>query len=311
MTYFSWSRGIKPGGFSLLTSSAFGLDANLDGEFDEIDFDEERLDVWELGAKTTLFDGRVRWNGAAYYQDFKDKQVTVQANIGNTTGTKVVNISGSEIWGFETDLTWQITDQVRFSGGYTYLDSEYTDYDIITRSVGDIARIQLGNGKGCTSIEQIPGSDPGEASSYGCAASFNGNELERAPKHAFTGTLNWTDALGNTGYDWYTEASTRYQDSRYVEAFNVVEFPSYSITDWRIGIIADTWEVTGFVNNVFDDDTIITGGSLAGVPTGSFGFGFQTNNFAVNAGPKLPSDASAQLPNPRIAGVRATFHFGE
>ncbi|MGI9291076.1 MAG: TonB-dependent receptor domain-containing protein, partial [Gammaproteobacteria bacterium] len=73
MTYFSWSRGIKPGGFSLLTSGAFGLDANLDGNFDDVDFDEERLDVWEIGAKTTLFNGRVRLNGAMYYQDFKDK----------------------------------------------------------------------------------------------------------------------------------------------------------------------------------------------------------------------------------------------
>ncbi|MCP4000846.1 MAG: TonB-dependent receptor [Gammaproteobacteria bacterium] len=311
MTYFSWSRGIKPGGFSLLTSGAFGLDANLDGNYDEIDYDSERLDVWEIGAKTTLFDGRVRLNGAAFYQDFKDKQVTVQAVVADTVGTKVENISGSEIRGLELDGTWQITENWRISGGYTYLDSEYTDYDLITRSPGDVARIQLGNGKGCTSIAQIPGSDPTQDASWGCAASFNGNQLERSPKHSFNATLNFSDALLDTGYDWYTEVNTRYQDSRYLEAFNVVEFDSYNISDWRIGIIADNWEVTGFIDNVFDDDTITTGGPQPGIQTGSFGFGFQVSpNISVNAGPKLPSDTYAQLPNPRTAGVRATFRFG-
>jgi outer membrane receptor protein involved in Fe transport len=316
MTYFSWSRGIKPGGFSLLSTGAFGLDANLDGNYDEIDYDSERLDVWELGAKTTLFDGRVRLNGSAYYQDFKDKQVTVQAVVGDTVGTVVRNIQGSEVYGFEFDGTWQITEQLRVSGGYTYLDTEYTDYDIITQSTGDISRLALGEANStCDEIKQIPGTTGDSNSDYGCALSFNGNELERAPKHAFQATLNWSDTLLDTGYDWYTETSFRYQDSRYVEAFNVAEFAAYNITDWRIGIIADTWEVTGFVDNVFDDDTITTGGSNVGLVTGSFGIGVGTTTGlfppGVNAGPKLPSDVYAQLPNPRIAGVRATFRFGE
>lgn len=312
MTYFSWSRGIKPGGFSLLTSGAFGLDANLDGNFDEIDYDNERLDVWEIGAKTTLFDGRVRLNGSVFYQDFKDKQVTVQAVVANTVGTKVDNIDGSEIRGLELDASWQVTENILFSGGYTYLDSEYTDYTIITRSANDIARVALGNGDDCN-IEQIPGSDPASVGSYGCEMSFNGNELERAPKHALLANLNYTNNLFETGYEWFGEASWRYQDSRYVEAFNLVEFPAYDITDARLGIMADYWDVTFFLNNVFDDDTIITGGPNPGIPTGSFGFGIGVPPFppGINAGPKLPSDAYAQLPNPRRAGIRATFRFGQ
>jgi iron complex outermembrane receptor protein len=209
-----------------------------------------------------------------------------------------------------------MTDRFRFSGGYTYLDSEYTDYTILTRSANDIARIALGpSSSDCSTIGQVEGTDGTSNLDYGCEMSFNGNELERAPKHAFQANLNFTDDLLDTGYEWYTEASFRYQDSRYVEAFNVVEFPAYSITDWRVGLIADTWELVGFLNNVFDDDTITTGGPNPGIPTASFGFaigGGQDWGFpGVNAGPKLPSDAYAQLPNPRIAGLRATFRFGE
>ncbi|MGI9308316.1 MAG: TonB-dependent receptor domain-containing protein, partial [Gammaproteobacteria bacterium] len=316
MTYFSWSRGIKPGGFSLLTSGAFGLDANLDNNFDEIEFEPEELDVWELGAKSTLFDGRVRLNGAVFFQDFTDKQVTVQKVTGSTTGTEVVNISGSEIWGLEMDATWQIIEQLVVQVGYTYLDSEYTDYSIDTQSTGDISRIQWGNGKGCTGQTNIAegqvdiNGDP--RYSWACQASFNGNELERSPKHALLVNGTWTDNLGDTGLDWFTEVNYRYQDTRYVEAFNIVEFQDYHLTDFRLGLTGDTWDAQLYVNNVFDDDTVITGGATPGLPTGSFGFGL-TGPFPpqVNAGPKLPSDIYAQLPNPRIIGVRATLRFGQ
>jgi outer membrane receptor protein involved in Fe transport len=310
MTYFSWSRGIKPGGFSLLTSGAFGLDANLDGNYDEIDFDEERLDVWEIGYKSTLADGRVRVNGSFFYQDFKDKQVTVQAVVADTVGTKVENISGSEIYGVELEGTVQITDNLRAGGGWTYLHSEYTDYNIVTKSANDIARIELGNGQGC---QRLAG--PGDAGLDGCVASFNGNQLERVPEHALIANLNYTNNLLDTGYEWYTEANWRYQDSRYVEAFNIVEFPSYNITDLRAGILGDVWDLTFFLDNVFDDDTIKTGGSNPGIATGSFGFGLGPADGGgapgINAGPKLPSDTYAQLPNPRIAGVRVSLRFGE
>ena len=311
MTYASWSRGIKPGGFSLLTSGAFGLDANLDDNFDDIEFDPERLDVWELGAKTTLFGGRVRLNASGYYQDFKDKQVTVQAVVGNTVGTKVENISGSEIWGFETDATWQIDDRWRTSLAWTYLNSEYTDYEILTTSGNDIARVQLGNGKGCTRL-----ATPAEAPLEGCLASFNGNDLERVPRHALNAKVNYTNSFFDTGYDWYSEAGWRYQDARYMEAFNIVEFPSYHVTDLRLGLITDTWEITAFVDNLLDDDTVKTGGPNPGIPTASFGFGFSPNlgvgEFpGVNAGPKLPSDIYAQMAPPRTVGIRTTFRFGE
>jgi outer membrane receptor protein involved in Fe transport len=315
MTYFSWSRGIKPGGFSLLTSGAFGLDANLDGNYDEIEFDEERLDVWEIGAKTTLFDGRVRLNGAAYFQDFKDKQISVQKVTGGTTGVEVENISGSEVRGMEFDVTWQINENWLASAGYTYLDTEYTDYTFVSKSVGDISRANFGTpGQNCSELAPLPGGDPDDV---GCVISLNGNELERAPKNAALVNLSYTNNLFDTGMEWYGETNYRYQDSRYMESWNIVEFKAYSLTDLRLGILSDVWDVQFYVTNVFDDDTVISGGPNPGIPTGSFGFGFSLPpSFAqggpgINAGPKLPSDIYANLPTPRIFGVSAKFRFGE
>jgi len=315
MTYFSWSRGIKPGGFSLLTSGAFGLDANLDGVYDEIEFEPERLDVWEVGAKTTLFDGRVRLNGSVFLQNFKDKQVTVQKVTGGTTGTEVENISGSEVNGLELDATWQITENWLVSGGYTFLKTEYTDYTITTSSSGDISRINGGNpSEVCSEVAIIDGSENENSPKTGCVMSFNGNELERAPKHAFLANLSYTNSLFDTGAEWYGEANYRYQDTRWMEAFNVVEFQAYSLTDLRFGILANAWDVQLFMTNVFDNDTVISGGPNPGIPTGTFSFGLAAPPPAgsgINAGPKLPSDIYANMPNPRIVGINAKFRFGQ
>lgn len=303
MTYFSWSRGIKPGGFSLLTAGAFGLDGNGDGRFDEIEFEPERLDVWELGAKTTVMDGRLRLNGAMFFQDFKDKQISVQEVIGNTTGTRIRNISGSEVKGLELDASFQATDNLRLSGGYTYLDSEYTDYTVITQSANDIARGQLGNGKGCTKIMEVP-ADSGDVF---CEISFNGNELERSPKHAFLLDASYTNNLFDTGLEWFGQINYNWQDSRWMETFNIVELPSYSRTNISAGVMGDIWDVQFYVENVFDDDTVITASGNAGISTAQWRLGLADG--AV-AGPKLPSDTFANLPNPRLIGARINWRFG-
>ena len=313
MTYFSWSRGIKPGGFSLLTQGAFGLDANGDGNYDEIEFEPERLDVWEIGAKTTLFDNRLRLNGSIFFQDFKDKQVTVQEVVEGTVGTRVRNISGTEVKGLELDATFQATDNLRITAGYTYLTSEYTDYSFLTRSANDIGRTALGpSGRACTPTPDTDSNGLFTApdGTILCNASLNGNEVERVPKHAVLVNANYTNALFDTGLEWFGEINWRYQDSRWLEQWNIVEFRAYSLTNISAGIIADFWDVQFYVTNVFDDDTVISGGANPGIPTGSFGFGF-TPGPQVNAGPKLPSDVYINLPNPRLIGVRANFRFGE
>ncbi len=41
-------------------------------------FDQEKLDNYEIGAKTSWLDNRLRLNGAFFFQDFKNKQVSTQ-----------------------------------------------------------------------------------------------------------------------------------------------------------------------------------------------------------------------------------------
>lgn len=319
MTYMSWARGVKPGGYSLLTIGAFGLDPNLDGNFDEAEFEPEQLDVWEIGAKTTLFDGRVRFNGTVFFQDFKEKQISLQKVIGNTTGIVTENIDGSEIRGLEVDATWQATENWLLQLGYTFLDSEYTDYTQVTNSNTTIAKEALGpNPDGCAQVDVIPGSNPNNPQ-YGCVVSFNGNELERSPRHAWLFNATYTAGFFDTGLEWFGEVNYRYQDSRWIEQFNITELPSYSITNLRVGLTSDNWEALLYIDNAFDDDTIRQAGPTVGIPNANFATGVSANRWAtpplptgspgVLAGPNLPQDVYANLPQPRVIGLRANFSF--
>ena len=124
-----------------------------------------------------------------------------------------------------------------------------------------------------------------------------------------------------TGWEWYGEGNWRWQDSRWLETFNIVELESYSLLQLRVGVQNDNWDIQLFMDNALDSDTVLSGGSVPGILTGNFGIGLAGEppspnapggNFpGVNAGPKLPSDVYVNMPDPRIAGIRFTWRYGQ
>lgn len=109
--YLSYNRGIKSGGFDLLSPGDTG-------------FDPEILDAYEIGMKAELLDNRLRLNTAVFYYDYEDIQVT---SIQNST-TSTANAAGAKIKGVDVDLEAILSDQLTLSVAVSYLDGEYTDY---------------------------------------------------------------------------------------------------------------------------------------------------------------------------------------
>ncbi len=111
LTYFSYSRGYKSGGFNL--SDNLGP------------FDPEILDAFELGAKGVFFDRRMRINGAVYYYDYSDKQeLTVDA-----TGFSIFeNAGAATIFGAELEMLAQLGENFVFDASVSYLNTEYDEY---------------------------------------------------------------------------------------------------------------------------------------------------------------------------------------
>lgn len=303
MMYFSWAVANKPGGFSTLGIGGFGADANGNGEPDEIEFEPEEMQVWELGMKRTLRDGRVRFNGAYFFQDFTDKQISTQRIIRGQLGTVVSNASGAEVHGLELDMSWLINENWRFSGGYTWLNSEYTDYKVLSTGSADAARV--GN---CTPVEA--------AGRVLCEVDRSGFDLERSPDHAWQFTLAYQGPSRiRQGWDSFASFSANYQGERYIEDFNKKILKSYWLANLNFGLATDEWEFTVYVNNVFDDDTVRWAGGGPGMPVSDWRLGVALTTRAgppildFIPSPRIASTVYGYLPPPRQFGLRLNYRF--
>ncbi|QDP20152.1 TonB-dependent receptor [Sphingomonas xanthus] len=89
MFYGTWSRGFRPGG--------------LNRRADIAPYDPDYLTNFEVGWKTTLADGRLRWNGAVYHQKWNKFQFSF---LGANSFTEIQNGSDARINGVETDVSY-------------------------------------------------------------------------------------------------------------------------------------------------------------------------------------------------------------
>jgi len=124
MAYLTYSAGFKSGGYNYAAS------IQLPGIGTTPVLEPEKLDMYELGWKTELFDDTLRLNGAIYYYDYTDLQVlrgTTDPTTG-TTQTYLENASDASVLGLDLDATWAATDNLTLSGGLNILDTEYKDF---------------------------------------------------------------------------------------------------------------------------------------------------------------------------------------
>lgn len=85
----------------------------------------EELTTYELGMKSQLMDGRVQFNGALFYNDADNLQVTTFKGV---TKTRVTENSGkSDGQGLELDLIALLTENLMLNATYGYLDIDFDD----------------------------------------------------------------------------------------------------------------------------------------------------------------------------------------
>ncbi len=278
MIYLSVAQGIKPSGISTVTGGigAFDPDANR--------FEAEKVRVYELGAKTDWAERTVRLNGAVFFQDFTDKQVTGQ--IPDTSGilrSKVFN-ANAEVWGLEAELTWLATDHLTLAGAYTYLDTRYTDFRQLTTSPGTIAYTGA-----CRLLT---------FASPTCEVSYTGNELENAPRHAFVGSASYRRTFGN-GMEGFIEAgatsAVRLRPDHLLKSAATVAVSASAF--------GGRWDVVPR-RHALDDDTVKSGFNSGGY-LADYAVGFAPFTFV------LPDSGQYVMPTPRTFGVRISYRFGE
>ncbi len=91
-------------------------------------YDSDRTDNYELGAKTSLFGGRLRINGAAYVVDWKDYQQAFQTACGINNATTVsftVNAGRVHSRGGELEVSVSPARGLDLSAGAAFTDATY------------------------------------------------------------------------------------------------------------------------------------------------------------------------------------------
>ena len=118
--YASYATGYRAGGFN---DGYFSLATGTPD-----DFNEEDMESWEIGVKSMLLDGRVRFNATYFSYEYTDMQVstidTTSANLASQTD----NAADASRDGIEIDAAWLITPSLRLSGSYAFIDGDFDTF---------------------------------------------------------------------------------------------------------------------------------------------------------------------------------------
>ena len=125
LLYASFARGFKSGGINM---SGLPLDANNQPALPTAVVEPERNTTWEAGIKSTLWDGRLTLNLAAFLTTVSDFQATV-VDSSQTVALRgyLSNIPAVRVQGIEADARLQIGN-LTLVGALAYGDGTYTDY---------------------------------------------------------------------------------------------------------------------------------------------------------------------------------------
>lgn len=264
MLYGAYVRGFKSGGFdtrsnghpdpTVVNAQRVFVAPVIDivGVFE---YDDEGATAVELGAKTTLLQGRAELNAALYHTDYEDLQTSV---FDGTLGFNVVNAARATVKGVEADGRWAVTERISLAGSVAYLDFEYDEF----------------------TLAQCYFNDPRPPTGRGtCDAS--GNRKENAPE--WTGTFVASYDRPLDGALRLTVGAELVYSDDYIWSPTldpVARQDAFTELNLRLGVGKSdgTWELALAARNLTDEDVSVFGGNatLAGALTGGTGNAYYT-----------------------------------
>ncbi|WP_345421410.1 TonB-dependent receptor [Halioxenophilus aromaticivorans] len=232
--YAHWTRGFRSGGYNLRNTSF--NPADVPGPFDE-----ETVDAFEVGYKSTYEKGRL--NAAVFYNRVSDMQREV--NYAGPIGVVqlVRNTADADVMGLELDATYSVSDSIILTAGLGYTNAEYTDMK------ADLNRDGV-----------VDSSD-------------EGLELPRAPELTYSLGINHDMDIGDWGY-MSSRISYSYRDDQAYTDDNLGYILDQEILNAGIDLSSadGAWQFGIYGKNLLNDvkhggDTQLPN-EISGVPTG-------------------------------------------
>ncbi|MDP1027512.1 TonB-dependent receptor [Sphingomonas sp. KR1UV-12] len=262
MTYASYAKGYKAGGYNLDRSDLGGpngvFSPRSNADASGLRFDAEKVNAYEVGAKLNIR-GAFNLNVAAFRQEFTDFQLNtfngsifVVQNIQGCsndlagadrdnapavpgTGSCAGNADkpGVISQGVELEATMNPARNFTVSAGYTYADTHFRN--------------------------NLVGSSSGEALDPALFL-LPGSSMSNAPKHVVTTSWAWTPDIGSNGM-----SALFYVDSRLTSDYNTgsdlapeKKQDGYALVNARIGLRGrdQLWAIEFWAQNLLNKDYI-------------------------------------------------------
>jgi outer membrane receptor protein involved in Fe transport len=228
MVYATYSEGFRPGG------------VNRRGDFPA--YDADFLKNYEIGWKTTLANNRVRLNGAVFMLEWDEFQYSFTGAQGLTN---VTNAGGATIEGIEADVEFAATERLLIAGGVSILDAKLSE-DFCQRLNPD-------TGIPLSSADCVARPEEGFPLS---PFAPDGTKLPVVPD--FKGNLSVRYSFPVGEFDAFLQGLYSYQDETTpallpAETQIMGVNDAYGIADFSAGFGRDSFSVTVFVNNAFDE----------------------------------------------------------
>ncbi|HEX2814261.1 MAG TPA: TonB-dependent receptor [Sphingopyxis sp.] len=252
MIYANYSQGYKAGGFNSRGTIAENVGP----------YDPERVNAFEVGAKTDLFDRLLRLNVAGFVNNYRNLQGSVTKMGAVRAENITTNIAAAKIYGFEVETLLRPADGFTIGANLAYLHARYTDFCADTNGVFTNGAPEVGQ---CGPAEPIliNGVPNG---TFSVPTDSTGLDLANAPK--WSGSLSVDYAIPVS----FGEVKL-HSDARYSSRFNTwgrSNNPGYYrdevvLLNASIAVAGedDRWKVTVYGSNL-TDQKVISGATNAG-----------------------------------------------
>ncbi|MEJ6595747.1 TonB-dependent receptor [Parasphingorhabdus sp.] len=207
--YATFSQGFRPGGNNRASTS------NIPGVYKS-----DKIDNYEIGWKTTLAGGNVRWNGSIFNMDWKNIQISrfdpAESFLGLTA-----NVGNARSRGVETDLSILLSEGFQINAAASYIDAKIiTDY---------VRNLSTGN-------VDAPA----------------GTRLPDVPKFKLAINARYEFNIGSA--DAYFQGSLQHTGARFNDLFVArrQDQKAYSAVNLSAGFERDSWGGSIYVTNLTD-----------------------------------------------------------
>ena len=205
LLYASFSQGYRGGAYN-------GQAFNIPSEVNWIE--PEYLDSFEVGFKSTWWDGRMRLNAAAFYYDYENQQVL---NVDPVTFIQTLqSIDDSEIIGAEIEAAVALTPTFRVQLGVGLLDGEIKS--------------------GTVSGEDV-----------------SGEELVNTSDVNINAAVDWDVLTLETGV-LTLHADANHRSEQYAWAGSPTPAGGYTVVNGRLTFAGDNWSASLWGNNLAEKE---------------------------------------------------------